>query len=312
MPQALSYTKNIRCKNMDLNDLIKLAGIQNAQAPVQEQPVASSSDGMRTMIALVTPEQLNQLTGDAPVAEEMPGEATTEPNPQEYEGTLGSPADLSLRRYLGANGEHVTVDETNVYEDHKVEDITEAWNAYKADPVSVDEATKGCSDCEYMKDETDGEIDTCDECAAEERAKARKADESINEGGMGNIHAMISNADDPAEMVMDLVDKGDAIGNYLYGELEQLAIEAGKTFNNAESMPEDFVDELLYNMGIEESIVDEADIDENAFNQAAAAAARAGKDSFEFGGKTHKTTMKKDTAHKLDDDIDVLKQLAGL
>tara|TARA_B100000497_G_scaffold11091_1_gene12567 strand:+ start:1819 stop:2421 length:603 start_codon:yes stop_codon:yes gene_type:complete len=137
-------------------------------------------------------------------------------------------------------------------------------------------------------------------------------EESINEGGIGNIHAMISSADDPAEMVMDLVDKGDAIGNYLYGELEQLAIEAGKTFNNAESMPEDFVDELLYNMGIEESIVDEADIDENAFNQAAAAAARAGKDSFEFGGKTHKTTMKKDTAHKLDDDIDVLKQLAGL
>ena len=131
---------------MDLNDLIKLAGIQNAQAPVQEQPVASSSDGMRTMIALVTPEQLNQLTGDAPVAEEMPGEATTEPNPQEYQGTLGSASDLSLRRYLGANGEHVTVDETKVYEDHTVEDITEAWNAYKEDPVA--EATKGCAYCE--------------------------------------------------------------------------------------------------------------------------------------------------------------------
>jgi len=54
---------------------------------------------------------------------------------------------------------------------------------------------------------------------------------------------------------------------------------------------------------MEEAEIDEADIEENAFNQAAAAAARAGKDSFEFGGKTHKTTMKKDTAHKLDDDI---------
>ena len=224
---------------MDLNDLIKLAGIQNAQAPVQEQPVASSSDGMRTMIALVTPEQLNQLTGDAPVAEEMPGEATTEPNPQEYQGTLGSASDLSLRRYLGANGEHVTVDETKVYEDHTVEDITEAWNAYKEAPVA--EATKGCADCEYMKDETDGEIDTCDECAAEERAKARKAEESVTE---------------------------DAI--------------------------------------------DEADVEENAFNQAAAAAARSNKPEFEFGGKKYKTKMSKDTAHKLDDDIDVLKQLAGL
>ena len=58
--------------------------------------------------------------------------------------------------------------------------------------------------------------------------------------------------------------------------------------------------------------MDEAAVDENAFNQAAAAAARAGKDTFEFGGKTHKTTMKKDVAHKLDDDVDYLKKLAGL
>ena len=56
----------------------------------------------------------------------------------------------------------------------------------------------------------------------------------------------------------------------------------------------------------------EADVEENAFNQAAAAAARAGKDEFEFGGKTHKTTMKKDTAHKLSDEVDYLKKLAGL
>tara|TARA_Y100000389_G_scaffold9401_1_gene8763 strand:- start:366 stop:929 length:564 start_codon:yes stop_codon:yes gene_type:complete len=44
--------------------------------------------------------------------------------------------------------------------------------------VDLDEATKGCSDCEYMKDETDGEIDTCDECAAEERAKRAKTNEA--------------------------------------------------------------------------------------------------------------------------------------
>ena len=85
---------------------------------------------------------------------------------------------------------------------------------------SVSEETDGCADCEYMRSETDGEVTTCDECAAEK----------------------------------------------------------------SQTMSED-------------------DIDENAFNQAAAAASRAGKDSFEFGGKTHKTTMKKDTAHKLDDDI---------
>lgn len=50
-----------------------------------------------------------------------------------------------------------------------------------------------------------------------------------------------------------------------------------------------------------EAKVDEADIDENAFNQAAAAAARAGKPEFEFNGKTYKTKMDKATAHKLDE-----------
>lgn len=53
----------------------------------------------------------------------------------------------------------------------------------------------------------------------------------------------------------------------------------------------------------EEQEVSEDDIDENAFNQAAAAAARAGKKEFEFGGKTHPVKMDKSTAHKLDDDV---------
>jgi ribosomal protein L20A (L18A) len=53
----------------------------------------------------------------------------------------------------------------------------------------------------------------------------------------------------------------------------------------------------------EEQEVNEEDVEENAFNQAAAAAARAGKKEFEFGGKTHPVKMDKATAHKLDDDI---------
>ena len=53
----------------------------------------------------------------------------------------------------------------------------------------------------------------------------------------------------------------------------------------------------------EEQEVSEDDIDENAFNQAAAAAERAGKKEFEFGGKTHPVKMDKDTAHQLDDDV---------
>ncbi len=314
---------------MDLRDLVKLAGIVN-------------------------PELLNKIETTAEV-EEAEGagfeQATTRPEEEVMDDpmqAMGSSADTSLRRYLKAKGDHVTVDE-DVYPDHTVESVSEAYAAYKADPVA--EATKGCADCEWIKDETDGDIDTCDECAAEKRqtnesekrwkqtsmspqeaiekygkenVKVKKGAlrngddmvevfvESMNEGGTKSVIDMIANADNPSEMVMDLIDRDESIGKFLYSELEQLATEAGTTFNNAESTPEDFVDELLANMGIEESVIDEADVEENAFNQAAAAAARANKSEFEFGGKTHKTTMKKDTAHKLDDDINILTKLAGI
>lgn len=47
----------------------------------------------------------------------------------------------------------------------------------KKEEEQVDEGTKGCGDCEWIKDETDGDIDTCDECAAEKRQKANEAEE---------------------------------------------------------------------------------------------------------------------------------------
>ena len=43
---------------------------------------------------------------------------------------------------------------------------------------SVSEGTKGCGDCEWIKDETDGDIDTCDECAAEKRQKANEGSDA--------------------------------------------------------------------------------------------------------------------------------------
>ena len=104
----------------------------------------------------------------------------------------------------------------------------------KADE-SLDEATKGCADCEYMKDETDGDVDTCDECADEERKKTNEA------------------------------------------------------------------------------TVDEAEVEEdNAFNTAAANAKKAGKTEFSFNGKSYKVKMDAKTADALTDDINLLKQLAGL
>ena len=127
---------------MDLNDLYKLAGIQRSDTPavepqeveqqVIEEPTVDGREDMKAMIALVSPEQLNKLVGNAPVEEDMPGEnVTTKANPQEFKGTLGSPADLSLRRYLGANGMPVSMDESSVYKDITSDELSEAWNAYK-------------------------------------------------------------------------------------------------------------------------------------------------------------------------------------
>ena len=196
---------------MDLNDLIKLAGVaKSADTPVQEQPEGD----MRTLIALVTPEQLNQLQSSVPEeAVEEEGYQNSGDHysgePEEYKGTLGSPADLSLRRYLGANGMPVSVEEGEVYPDHTVDSVTEAWNAYKADPVAEEEA---------VEEET-----------------------------------------------------------------------------------------------VEEAVVDEDDVEEdNAFNSAAAKAKKAGDSHFSFNGKKYKVKMDASTADSLTDDIDVLKQLAGI
>ena len=86
----------------------------------------------------------------------------------------------------------------------------------------------------------------------EDESYANEMDDEadLDEGAMSNVHAEIEAADDRAQAVMDIIDKNGPEGKYLYGELEQLAIEAGTTFNNAESEPEDFLGDLLDNMGI--------------------------------------------------------------
>ena len=164
---------------MNLNDLYKLAGISKDDTPaiepqpveqVDEQPMDGRED-MKAMIALVTPEQLNQIVGNAPVEEEGFANSGDEyaGEPEEYNGTLGSPADLSLRRYLGANG--VPVKMENVYTDHKVEDITEAWQAYKVDEKKAKP--------DYIDIDGDGDKEESMKKAAKD--KKEKADESVEE-----------------------------------------------------------------------------------------------------------------------------------
>ena len=268
---------------MDLNDLYKLAGISRDDAPaiepqpveqVAEQPTDGRED-MRAMIALITPDQLNQLVGEAPVEEGDEYAASTTPNPQEYKGTLGSPSDNSLRRYLGAAGDHVTVDE-DVYPDHTVESVSEAYQSFKAEG---------------------------------KYGKKKKYKEEVNEdaGKVGYMEMFFTDRDGgevSQEVQVTLADGKLSVTGDMPGPEDDLY------WDDADI--EEQLRDAMQDMSVIDFDMNEADIEENAFNQAAAAAARAGKDSFEFGGKTHKTTMKKDTAHKLDDDINVIKQLAGM
>jgi hypothetical protein len=263
---------------MNLDDLIKLAGLsKSADTPVQEQP-QDSHDGMRTLIALVTPEQLNQLQGEADLEEEgyqnsgdhYSGE------PEEYKGTLGSPADLSLRRYLGANGEHVTVDETKVYEDHKVEDITEAFAQYKAaqNQVVAEAHACGCDDSCACGGNCGPDCNCHSGCSA--------TNESVTEGRMKD------------EMIDDAEKMSKSAFIKKYGE------ENAGTWESV-------------NESLEEAVVDEDDVEEdNAFNSAAANAKKAGKKNFSFNGKTYPVKMDAKTADGLTDDINDLRKLAGL
>ena len=62
-----------------------------------------------------------------------------------------------------------------------------------------------------------------------------------------------------------------------------------------------------------EAVVDEADIDEdNAFNSAAADAAKRGDSHFTFNGKKYPVKMDKATANDLTDDIEQLRKLSGI
>jgi len=97
---------------MDLMDLLKLAGIAVQSQQVSSEP--SCGDGMG---------ESEGVGFD---------EATTEPNPAEFPdgiSTLGSVSDTSLRRYLKARGDHVTVDE-DIYPDYNVEDVAESYKAF--------------------------------------------------------------------------------------------------------------------------------------------------------------------------------------
>jgi hypothetical protein len=284
---------------MDLRDLVKLAG-------------------------LVNPELLNKIEATAEV-EEADGagfeQATTAPDEQMMDDpmqAMGSDVDTSLRRYLKAKGDHVSVDE-EVYPDHTVESVSEAYAAFKSESAEdrarydADETPRGEKKKKVSLKkapwEKDDDEDKVDEHSDIDRLRALSGTKAVAEdqGKVGHVEMFFTDRDGGEvshEVEVTLKDGKLSITGNMPGPEDDLY------YDDADI--EEQLRDAMQDMSVIDFGMNEADIEENAFNQAAAAAARAGKNSFEFGGKTHKTTMKKDTAHKLDDDINILSKLAGI
>jgi hypothetical protein len=212
-----------------IDELVKLAGLVKQQELATEAEVEEDcgcDDTAQASVAVNSPDmyailqrlaQMGEVHEDEIVDEwANTPDQTGEPEARVMDLPKGEPVDTSLRRYLGANGQPVKVEEA--IKDHTVQEMMEAYESFKTE--AVEEVTE----------------------------------------------------EDVIEATSDKVEDQ-----------------------------------------VEESAVEEADVEEdNAFNTAAANAKKAGKSEFEFNGKKYKVKMDAQTADALTDDINILKQLAGL
>jgi hypothetical protein len=212
-----------------IDELVKLAGLVKQQELATEAEVEEDcgcSDPAPSAVVSANPDmyailqrlaQMGEVHEDEIVDEwANTPDQTGEPEARVMDLPKGEPVDTSLRRYLGANGQPVKVEEA--IKDHTVQEMMEAYESFKTE--AVEEVTE----------------------------------------------------EDVIEATSDKVEDQ-----------------------------------------VEESAVEEADVEEdNAFNTAAANAKKAGKSEFEFNGKKYKVKMDAQTADALTDDINILKQLAGL
>jgi len=201
-----------------------------------------------------------------------------------------------------------------------------------------DEMGHPTSDCENSAYDKDGdhwiEVDIDGDGEADIKVAADMADESVEEAvgdsdSVRNIDSILTsmNADHPGDIIADILhwcdakneDFNDLIrrGTDYYrdekemaGDMDESSMsdeEKEKAMKRAmQSADEPERGEKRKKVSVSKApweSLEEDDLDENAFNQAAAAASRAGKSEFEFNGKKYKTKMDKSTAHQLDDDI---------
>jgi len=196
---------------MDIKDLLQLAGLTNNAQPHSEDSLDhDSSETMRKLVVMIDPEQLNTMepSGGCGCGSEDCGcghdhdhmeEETVEEwansgdhvsgEPEQMttgHGELGAAVDTSLRRYLDASGANVKVDE-EVYPDHTVEDISEAYAAFKEGKYKNDAQRKAVHAAKAeeakMPDhpdiDDDGDTEEDITKAAKDKEEA-EVDESIN------------------------------------------------------------------------------------------------------------------------------------
>jgi len=162
-----------------IDELVKLAGLVKQQelateAEVEEdcgcadepQPVMTKSPDMYAILQRLA--QMGEVHEDEIVDEwANTPDQTGEPEARVMDLPKGEPVDTSLRRYLGANGQPVKVEEA--IQDHTVEEMMEAYESFKTQAVEeVTEETvmeAHCDECDEDPCECDDKVE---ESAVEE------------------------------------------------------------------------------------------------------------------------------------------------
>lgn len=174
-----------------IDELVKLAGLVKQQelateAEVEEdcgcadepQPVMTNNPNMYAILQRLA--QMGEVHEDevteewANSTEHFDGEDRITDLPK------GEPVDTSLRRHLGANAQPVRVEEG--IQDHTVEDMMEAYNAFKTDAIAEETVMEAKDDkvTEAAVDEAEVEEDNAFNTAAADAKKAGKSEFEFN------------------------------------------------------------------------------------------------------------------------------------
>ena len=152
---------------------LELGGSTSTEIAPTDMTNGPDDMGMDDMGA--EPEMMTDPMGDmemeTPAQDEMPGDSDME----DYAAVMDNEPEVEESYSPGDENEEGMVSNCcgapimDVYQGHgRCSDCKEMASAERVEET-VSEGTKGCADCEWIKDETDGDITTCDECAAEKR-----------------------------------------------------------------------------------------------------------------------------------------------